>query len=61
MCNAAIAFNKKIKKDGKDLLLTFGISGLLMHNDKIMYDKQTNTIGNSSWAKPLLENWPELN
>jgi hypothetical protein len=43
MCNAAIAFNRKIKKDGKDLLLTFGISGLLMHNDKIMYDKQTNT------------------
>lgn len=43
MCNAAMAFNRKIKKDGRDILLTFGISGLLMHNDMIMYDKQTNT------------------
>jgi len=43
MCNAAMVFNRKIKKDGKDYLLTFGISGLLMHNDMIMYDKQTKT------------------
>jgi hypothetical protein len=43
MCNAAMVFNRKIKKDGRNLLLNFGISGLLMHNDMIMYDKQTNT------------------
>ena len=43
MCNAAMVFNRKIKKDGKEYLLNFGISGLLMHNDMIMYDKQTQT------------------
>jgi len=43
MCNAAMVFNRKINKDNKEYLLTFGISGLLMHNDMIMYDKQTNT------------------
>lgn len=43
MCNAAMVFNRKVKKDDKNYLLHFGISGLLMHNDMIMYDKQTNT------------------
>lgn len=43
MCNAAMVFNRKVKKDGQQYLLNFGISGLLMHNDMIMYDKQTNT------------------
>ncbi len=43
MCNAAMVFNRKIQKDDKNYLLQFGISGLLMHNDMIMYDKQTNT------------------
>ncbi|MFM9946208.1 MAG: DUF3179 domain-containing protein [Bacteroidia bacterium] len=43
MCNAAMVFNRKIKRDGQESILNFGISGLLMHNDMIMYDKQTNT------------------
>jgi hypothetical protein len=49
MCNSAMVFNRKVKRDSKDYLLHFGISGLLMHNDMIMYDKETN-----SWWEQLM-------
>jgi hypothetical protein len=49
MCNAAIVYNRKVKKDGSEYLLNFGISGLLMHNDMVMYDKETN-----SWWEQLM-------
>lgn len=42
-CNAAIVFNRELSVNGKKRLLQFGISGLLMHNDMVMYDKQTQT------------------
>ncbi len=49
MCNAAMVFNRNVKKEGKSYLLNFGISGLLMHNDMIMYDKETE-----SWWEQLM-------
>jgi hypothetical protein len=49
MCNAAVVYNRHIKHDGTDYLLDFGVSGILMHNDMVMYDKQTN-----SWWEQLM-------
>lgn len=43
MCNAAMVFNRRIKKDNRTFLLDFKISGILMHNDMVMYDVQTET------------------
>ena len=48
-CNAALVFNRKIKNAGKEMLLDFGVSGLLMHNDMVMYDRQTE-----SWWEQLM-------
>ena len=43
MCNSAMCYNRKLFKDSVEHLLNFGISGLLMHNDMIMYDRETET------------------
>lgn len=43
MCNSAMCYNRKLVKNGVEHLLNFGISGLLMHNDMIMYDRETET------------------
>lgn len=39
LCNAAIAFDRRI--GGKEL--TFGVSGMLRHSDMVMYDRQTES------------------
>lgn len=49
MCNAALVFNRNVKTPKGEQLLTFGISGLLMHNDMVMYDHQTE-----SWWEQLM-------
>jgi hypothetical protein len=43
MCNAALVYNRKVKSKNGEMMLHFGISGLLMHNDMVMYDKETQT------------------
>lgn len=43
MCHAAIVFNRQVDVNGNKLLLNFGISGILMHNDMVMYDRETET------------------
>ncbi|MCC7299071.1 MAG: DUF3179 domain-containing protein [Bacteroidia bacterium] len=43
MCNAAIVFDRHVKLPTGNKLLNFGISGILMHNDMVMYDKETQT------------------
>lgn len=43
MCNAAMVFNRRVKTKEKSYLLDFSISGILMHNDMVMYDRQTET------------------
>lgn len=51
MCNAAIVFNREVvTSDGKKLL-NFGISGILMHNDMVMYDRETE-----SWWEQMMGN-----
>lgn len=42
-CNSGMVFSRKTKKDGKDYLLDFAVSGILLNDDMIMYDKQTNS------------------
>ncbi|MBL7811068.1 MAG: DUF3179 domain-containing protein [Bacteroidetes bacterium] len=51
MCNAAIVYNREVKVKGKaeKQLLHFGVSGLLQHNDMVMYDKQTE-----SWWEQMM-------
>ncbi len=43
MCNAALVYNRNVKSAAGEKPLTFGISGLLMHNDMVMYDRETET------------------
>ncbi len=49
MCNAALVYNRRVKTAAGSKLLHFGISGLLMHNDMVMYDKETQ-----SWWEQLM-------
>ncbi len=49
MCNAAIVYNRRVKTDKGEQLLHFGISGLLMHNDMVMYDRETQ-----SWWEQIM-------
>lgn len=49
MCNAAVVFNRRVNENGEAHLLNFGISGILMHNDMVMYDKNTE-----SWWEQLM-------
>ncbi len=43
MCNAAMVYNRQLKTKTDEQLLTFGISGLLLHNDMVMYDRETES------------------
>lgn len=43
MCHAALVYNRSIKTTAGEKTFTFGVSGLLMHNDMVMYDHQTET------------------
>ena len=45
LCNAALVFNRHLtsKKDSIGKLFHYGISGLLIHNDMVMYDKETES------------------
>lgn len=49
MCNAAMVFNRKVESEGETQILEFGISGILLHNDMIMYDTKTE-----SWWQQLM-------
>lgn len=48
-CNTSLVFNRNVKTKSGERLLQFGISGLLMHNDMVMYDKETE-----SWWEQLM-------
>ncbi len=43
LCNASIAFDRRLVVDGQELLLDFGTTGNLRNSDLIMYDRQTET------------------
>jgi hypothetical protein len=43
LCNAAIVFDRRLTFKGKDLLLDFGVSGMLRNSDLVMWDRQTQS------------------
>jgi len=43
LCNAAIVFDRRLTFKGKDLLLDFGVSGMLRNSDLVMWDRQTES------------------
>lgn len=43
LCNAALVFDHRLKFDGKEYLLDFGVSGMLRNSDLVMWDRQTQS------------------
>ncbi|MFQ5799057.1 MAG: DUF3179 domain-containing (seleno)protein, partial [Bacteroidota bacterium] len=43
LCNAAIAFDRRVEHEGKMLVLDFGTTGKLRKSDLVMYDRQTES------------------
>lgn len=43
LCNASLVYDRQVMLDGKEHVLTFGVSGKLRHSDMIMYDHQTES------------------
>jgi len=43
LCNASVVYDRRLRHDGKDYLLTFEVSGMLRSSDMVMADKQTET------------------
>ncbi len=43
LCNASVAYDRRLRFKGKERLLSFGVSGMLRHSDMVMYDLQTET------------------
>ena len=48
LCNAAIVFDRTIIYNGEELVLDFGVSGMLRKSDLVMWDHQTE-----SWWQQL--------
>lgn len=43
LCNSAIVFNRKKTIKGQEVLLDFGVTGMLRNSDMVMYDRQTES------------------
>ena len=43
LCNSGVSFDRRIIAGGTNQTLTFGVSGMLRHNDMVMYDHQTES------------------
>jgi len=44
LCYTGIAFDPTIEVDGQNVSVEFGVSGKLMNNNLIMYDRETDTL-----------------
>lgn len=51
MCNSEVVYNREVNTPSGTKQLTFGISGLLCHNDMIMFDRETE-----SWWEQIMGN-----
>ena len=49
LCNSAAVFDRRVTIDDQAQTLSFGVSGMLRHNDMVMYDHQTQ----SWWQQAL--------
>jgi hypothetical protein len=52
LCGAGILFDGRVK--GRDRPFTFGSSGLLYRSNKLMYDRQTDTLWNQFTGRPAV-------
>jgi hypothetical protein len=43
LCNAAIVFDRRLTFKGTEMLLDFGVSGMLRNSDLVMWDRQTES------------------
>ena len=43
LCNSGVTFDRRIVQNGETTILSFGVSGMLRHNDMVMYDQQTES------------------
>ncbi len=43
LCNSGVTFDRRIVQNGETTILSFGVSGMLRHNDMVMYDHQTES------------------
>lgn len=50
LCNSGVTFDRRV--DGK--VLTFGVSGMLRHNDMVMYDHQTESWWQQAVGEAIL-------
>lgn len=49
LCYTALAFDRKVEHEGGTRSLTFGVSGSLLANSLVMYDRETQSL----WSQPL--------
>ena len=52
LCGAGILFDGRV--DGRDQPFTFGSSGLLYRSNKLMYDRQTDSLWNQFTGRPVV-------
>lgn len=43
LCNASVVYDRRLRQEGRERLLSFGVSGMLRNSDMVMYDTQTET------------------
>lgn len=43
LCNASVVYDRRLRHEGKEHLLTFEVSGMLRHSDMVMADAQTES------------------
>lgn len=43
LCNAAMVFDRRLRYNSKDYVLTLGVSGMLRKSDMVMWDHETET------------------
>lgn len=43
LCNSSVVYDRRLKHNGKDYLLTFEVSGMLRNSDMVMADQETQT------------------
>jgi hypothetical protein len=43
LCNASVVYDRRLRHQGRERLLHFGVSGMLRNSDMVMFDTQTET------------------
>lgn len=57
LCNASVVYNRRMRKNNREHLLQFGVSGMLRNSDMVMYDLQTETWWQQLNGNGLVGEW----